>query len=200
MKTLLAAGVAAALLLAVTAVEAQTRNTAPSRFRMAQAYCTTGPCDPFFTFQGGAALVRRARQPKLVSDRKLGNIRINALQRLGGPAIPTHLDAQLSGTTYYGPDLNAACALANTVVSGPLATSTMACSVGITGDANCKGNLFFINFTAPQCSDVSQTIQNPVIEIYEGGFVGVPERKIATAGITILGKSPDCASGGAGCP
>jgi len=200
MKTLLAAGVTAAALLAVTAAEAQTRNTATSRLRMAQAYCTTGPCDPFFTFQGGATLIKRAKQPKLVSNRKLGNIRINALQRLGGPAIPPFLEAQLSGTTFYGQDLNAVCPLANTVVSGPFATSTMTCTVGAAGDANCKGNLFFIDFTAPECSDVSQSIQNLQIEVYEGGFVGVPERRIATAGINILGKTPDCASGGAGCP
>lgn len=200
MKTLLAAGVTAAALLAVTAAEAQTRNTATSRLRMAQAYCTTGPCDPFFTFQGGATLIKRAKQPKLVSNRKLGNIRINALQRLGGPAIPPFLEAQLSGTTFYGQDLNAVCPLANTVVSGPFATSTMTCTVGAAGDANCKGNLFFIDFTAPECSDVSQSIQDLQIEVYEGGFVGVPERRIATAGINILGKTPDCASGGAGCP
>ena len=200
MKILLAAGVAAATLLVITAAEAQTRNTATSRFRMAQAYCTTGPCDPWFTFQGGATLIKRAKQPKLVSNRKLGNIRINALQRLGGPAIPPFLEAQLSGTTFYGQDLNAVCPLANTVVSGPFATSTMTCTVGAAGDANCKGNLFFINFTAPECSDVSQSIQNLQIEVYEGGFVGVPERLIATSGINILGKTPDCASGGAGCP
>ncbi|HSQ01570.1 MAG TPA: hypothetical protein VL049_30470 [Candidatus Dormibacteraeota bacterium] len=200
MKTLLAAGVTAASLLLITTAEAQTRNTATSRFRMAQAYCTTGPCDPWFTFQGGATLIKRAKQPKLVSNRKLGNIRINALQRLGGPAIPTSLDAQMSGTTFYGQDQNAVCPLANTVVSGPFATSTMSCTVGAAGDANCKGNLFFIDFTPAECSDVAQSIQDLQIEVYEHGFVGVPERKIATAGINILGKTPDCASGGAGCP
>ena len=200
MRILLAAGITAAAFLIATGADAQTRNTATSRFRLAQAYCTTGPCDPFFTFTGGAALIKRAKQPKLVSNRKLGNIRINALQRLGGPAIPPFLEAQLSGTIYYGQDLNAACPLANTVVSGPFATSTMTCTVGAAGDANCKGNLFFINFTDPECSDVSQTIQDLDIEVYEGTFVGTPTRKIATAGINILGKSPDCASGGAGCP
>lgn len=200
MKRLVAAGIAAGVLLAVSAADAQTRNTATSRFRMARAYCTTGPCNPFFTFQGGATLVKRAKQPKLVSNRKLGNIRINALQRLGGPTIPPFLDAQLSGTIYYGQDSNAVCGLANSVVSGPFATSTMTCTVGASGDANCKGNLFFIDFTDPQCSDVSQTIQNLSVEVYEGGFVGVPERRIAVAGMNILGKSPDCASGGAGCP
>src|SRR4051812_36348170 len=104
MKTLLVAGIVAGALLAVNAAEAQTRNTATSRFRMAQAYYTTGPCDPWYTFQGGATLIKRAKQPKLVSNRKLGNIRINALQRLGGPAIPPFLEAQLSGTTFYGQD------------------------------------------------------------------------------------------------
>lgn len=200
MKRILAVGIAAAALLAVSAADAQTRNTATSRFRMARAYCTTGPCNPFFTFQGGATLIKRVKQPKLVSNRKLGNIRINALQRLGGPAIPPFLDARVSGTVFYGPDANAVCPLANTVVSGPFATSTMTCTVGAAGDANCKGNLFFINFTAAACSDVSQNIQDLEIEVYEAGGVGVPEKLIGVAGINILGKTPDCASGGAGCP
>ncbi len=195
-------GVAVTLcvLLGVSAVEAQTRNTATSRLRLVRSYCTTGPCDPFFTFQGGATLIKRAKQPKLVSNRKLGNIRVNSLQRLGGDPIPAFLEARLSGTIFYGPDQNAACPLANTSVSGPFATSTMNCAVGAAGDANCKGNLFFINFTAPPCSDVSQTIQDINIEVFEGGFVGTPERKIASWGMNILGKSQDCASGGAGCP
>jgi hypothetical protein len=60
--------------------------------------------------------------------------------------------------------------------------------------------LFFINFTAPACSDVTQVIQDLSVEVYEGGFVGVPEHLIAVFGMNILGKSPDCASGGAGCP
>jgi hypothetical protein len=200
MRTLLAAGITAAALLVVTGADAQTRNTATSRVRLAQAYCTTGPCDPFFTFTGGAALIKRAKQPKLVSNRKFGNIRISSLQRLDGPLIPPFQEAQVSGTIFYGSDLNAACALANTVVSGPFATSTMTCNLGAAGDANCKGNLFFINFEDPECSDVTQTIQDLDIEVYEGGFVGIPSRKIATFGINILGKSPDCASGGAGCP
>lgn len=200
MKIVLAVSIAASVLVVSASADAQTRNTATSRFRMARAYCTTGPCNPWYTFQGGATLIKRVKQPKLVSNRKLGNIYIHALTRLGGPAIPAYLEARLSGTIYYGQDQNAVCALANTVMSGPFATSTMNCSVGAAGDANCKGNLFFINFTDPECSDVSQLIQDLEIEIYEGGFVGVPERKIAVAGMNILGKSPDCASGGAGCP
>jgi hypothetical protein len=129
MRTLLAAGITAAALLVVTGAAAQTRNTATSRVRLAQAYCTTGPCDPFFTFTGGAALIKRAKQPKLVSNRKFGNIRISSLQRLDGPLIPPFLEAQVSGTIFYGQDQNAI-ALANTVVSGPFATSTMTCNLG----------------------------------------------------------------------
>ncbi|MGH7787732.1 MAG: hypothetical protein ACRERC_12740 [Candidatus Binatia bacterium] len=200
MKKLLGAAVAMALVCGVGAAEAQTRGTATSRVRLVRAQCTTGPCNPFFTFQGGAALIKRAKQPKLVSNRKFGNIRINSLQRLGGPLIPATLDAQISGTIFYGADLNAACGLANTVVSGPFATSTMTCTVGGDGSAQCRGNLFFINFTDPECSDVTQTIQDLDIEVYEGGFVGTPERQIANFGMAILGKAPDCASGGSGCP
>ena len=59
-------------------------------------------------------------------------------------------------------------------MTGPFATSTMACVVGAAGAANCSGTLFFIDFTPPECSDVSQVIQDITIEVYEGGFVGVP--------------------------
>jgi hypothetical protein len=200
MKMMIGVAMTIAALLAVSAADAQTRNTATSRLRMVRAYCTTGPCNQFFTFQGGATLIKRAKQPKLVSNRRLGNVRINRLTRLGAEPIPAFLDARMSGTIFYGPDANAACALANTSVSGPFATSTMSCTISSAGDANCKGNLFFTDFTVPACSDVSQAIQEVDIEIFEGGYVGVPERKIAEFGMNILGKSPDCASGGAGCP
>jgi hypothetical protein len=200
MKKLLGAALAVGVLLGAGAASAQTRNTSTSRQRMVRAFCTTGPCDVFFTFQSGSTLIKRAKEPRLVTNRKFGKIRISSLQRVGGPPIPTALEARISGTIFYGADFNAVCPLANTVVSGPFATSTMNCVPGAAGDANCSGNLFFINFVTPACSDVSQTIQDLSIEIYEGGFVGTPERLIATGGMNILGKSPDCASGGAGCP
>ena len=137
MKKLLGGALATAIVLGVgTTATAQTKNTGASRVRMVRAHCTTGPCDPFFTFQGGSTLIRRARQPKLVTNRKLGKVRISSLQPLGAEPIPTALDAQISGTIFYGQDLNAACALANTSVSGPFATSTMSCVVGAGGDAN----------------------------------------------------------------
>jgi len=200
MKKLLGAALMAALLLDLGTACAQTKNTGTSRLRLVRAYCTTGPCDIFFTFQGGSVLMRRAKEPRIVLNRKFGKVRVNALQRIGGPPIPTALEAQLSGTIFYGQDQNAVCPLANTVVSGPFATSTMNCVVGAAGDGDCSGPLAFSNFVAPECSDVQQTIQDLDIEVYESGFVGVPERLIATGGINILGKSPDCASGGFGCP
>jgi hypothetical protein len=200
MKTLWGAAFATALILSAGTASAQTKNTATSRVRMVQAHCTNGPCDPFFTFQGGSTLIRRVRQPKLVTNLKLGKVRINQLQALGAEPIPTALEAEVTGTIHYGSDLNAVCPLANTSVSGPFATSTLACVVGASGAANCNGTLFFIDFTPPACSDVTQVIQDMNVDIYEGGFVGVPERRVATDGINILGRTPDCASGGSGCP
>ena len=200
MKKLLGAAIATALILGAGPAAAQTRNTATSRVRLVQAHCTTGPCDPFFTFEGGSTLIRRTRQPKLVTNLKLGTMRINALQPLGLEPIPASLDAEMTGTIHYGSDLNAVCPLAGTSVSGPFATSTLACSVSASGAANCYGTLFFINLTPPACSDVTQVIQDINVDVYEGGFVGVPERRIATDGINILGRVPDCASGGSGCP
>jgi hypothetical protein len=202
MKKLLGLAIALALLLTGHVAGAQTRSTSTTRIRMVRAQCTTGPCDPFFTFSGGATLIKRAREPKLVTNRKLGRARITTLQRVGvmGPPIPLFLDFQLSGTIFYGNDLNAVCGLANTTVSGPFATGNLQCIVGADGSANCGGTTFFINFVAPECSDVNQVIQDLNIEIYEGGFVGDPTRLIAVGGMNILGKSPDCASGGAGCP
>lgn len=200
MRKLLSAALVGAMIVAAGAAEAQLKNTGTTRMRLVRAHCTTGPCDPFFTFNGGSALFRRAKQPKLVVNRKFGKMRINALTRLGAPPIPVELDARLLGTTYYGQDQNAICPLANTVVSGEFATSSLTCIVGAAGDAICSGPLAFTAFTLEQCSDVSQVIQDITVEVYEDGFVGTPERLIATAGINILGKSPDCASGGAGCP
>jgi hypothetical protein len=200
MRKLLGAALALAVLLGGHTASAQTRDTASSRLRLIRAYCTTGPCDPFFTFQGGSTLIKRGKQPKLVTNRKIGKVHVNSLQRLGGPPIPGALEAQLSGTIFYGQDFNAVCPFANTVVAGPFATSTMNCVIGAAGDANCSGSLFFTNFTPAACSDVSQVIQDLSIEVYEQGFVGVPEHLIGIFGMNILGKSPDCASGGAGCP
>ena len=200
MRKLLGIALGIALLAAAHAAPAQLRNTASSKLRMVHAYCTTGPCDQFFTFQSGATLVKRIKEPHPVTNRKIGKVRINGLTRLGGVPIPLRLDAQLSGTTFYGQDMNAICPLANTTTSGLIATSTMNCIVTGFGDANCAGDLFFTSLVPPACSDVTQVIQDLTVEVYEDGFVGIPEHLLAVFGANILGKSPDCASGGAGCP
>src|SRR5215813_657196 len=200
MKKPVVALLAAAVVVCAGSAFGQTRNTATSRLRLVRAYCTTGPCDPFYTFAGGSALIRRVKQPKPVTNRKFGKIRVNSLQALGPPPLPNTLDVEVSGTIFYGSDLNAVCPLANTVVTGPFGTSTMNCVPGAAGDAMCSGNLFFINFTAPACSDVPQVIQDIDVSVYEGGSIGIPTKRIATFGMNILGRTPDCASGGAGCP
>lgn len=200
MRKLLGAALAGTLIFGASTASAQLKNTGTSRMRLVRAHCTTGPCNLDFTFNGGSALFRRAKQPKLVTNRKLGKVRINALTRLGAPPIPPNLEAEVSGTIFYGQDTNAICPYANSVVSGPFASSTMNCILGSAGDAICSGTLFFTDFTPPECSDVSQTIQDITVEVYLGTFVGSTNALIATGGINILGKAPDCASGGAGCP
>jgi hypothetical protein len=200
MKKLLTAALAGTLVCSASIASAQLMNTRSSRFSLVRAHCTTGPCNPFFTFNGGRAVFTRAKQPKLVTNRKLGKVRINGLTRLGAPPIPPNLEAEVSGTIFYGQDQNAICPLANTVVSGPFATSTMNCVLEASGSAVCAGQLFFTDFYPAACSDVSQVIQDVTIDVYLGTMVGSTSALIAQAGINILGKSPDCASGGAGCP
>src|SRR5260221_9698498 len=100
MRKLLGAALALALLVGAHAASAQTRNTATSRLRMVRAYCTTGPCDQFFTFQSGSALIRRAKQPRLVTNRKFGKVRINSLQRLRAAPLPGSLRCRGVGRTF----------------------------------------------------------------------------------------------------
>jgi hypothetical protein len=204
MKKLLGLAIVVAVVVGAQATSAQTRNTSATRQRLVRAHCTTGPCNPFFTFQSGSALIKRAKQPKIVTNKKLGKARVIGLQRIGvmGPLIPAALDARLSGTIFYGDDAmgGAACPLANTIVSGEFASGNLQCALSVDGTATCGGTTFFNDLTDPECSDVSQVIQDVRVEIYEFGFAGDPTRLIATGGMNILGKAPDCASGGAGCP
>jgi hypothetical protein len=200
MKKLLGAALAGTLLLGASTAPAQLKNTSSSRLALVRAHCTTGPCNPFFTFTGGKAVFKRVKQPKLVTNRKLGKIRINGFTRLGAPPIPPQLDAEVAGTIFYGQDQNAICPFANTIVSGPFATSSMNCVVDSGGTAVCSGTLFFTDFTPAACSDVSQVIQDITVDVYLGSFVGSANARIAEAGINVLGKSPDCATGGSGCP
>lgn len=163
-----------------------------------QAYCTTGPCDPRFTFMRGRMKTAKGRRPSLSPEKwNASQIRIDKLQ---GVEISPSLEARLSGTIVFGNDPSASCPLANTVSSGPFATATMTCRTAGNGNGDCAGHPALINPPPPACADVEHTIQNLEVEVYEGGFIGVEERRIASGGIQVLGKSPDCASGGAGCP
>lgn len=194
------AGLVAVAVLAGSTAGAQTRSTGLSRVRLVQAYCPTGPCDPSFTFSGGSVLFKSATQPDTVAEPKIGGVQVNRLQPTGLDDVPETLDVKVSGTIYYGNDLGAPCALANTSASGPFAEATLTCTVQADGSGFCKGPLLLIDTTTPECSDVSQFITDVQVEVFEGGFVGTTERKLAVAGIAIQGQSPDCASGGADCP
>jgi hypothetical protein len=52
----------------------------------------------------------------------------------------------------------------------------------------------------PDCTDVQLYISEVVVEVYEDGGVGVDAQKIAQNGALVVGKTPDCDSGGSGCP
>ncbi len=199
MKIWLGAAAAVALIASGHVAEAQTRNTTASRIRLVRAQCTTGPCTPFFDFKRGDVQIRAVKNPKPVGDRRFGRVSIVGLDSGLNPGPPT-LDAVVSGTQVFGTDPDADCPLANTQVTGVFGTSTMHCNLSAFNYGRCRGDLFFTSLLPQECSDVRRTIQNFSVEVYDGGFAGDPTRRIATIGALILGRSPDCNSGGAGCP
>jgi hypothetical protein len=200
---------AAALVLAVLstgAAQAQIKGTTAARLRLVRAQCTTGPCAPQFDFRRGDVQLRKVKNPKPVGDRRFGRVSIIGLDAGLNP-LPQTVDVQVSGRQTFDNDPDSDCVLANTTVTGIFGTSSANCNVSAFNLGRCRGDLFFTAippfvspFLAPQCSDVRRTIEDISIEIYEGGFAGDPAHLIATTGIMILGKSPDCNSGGSGCP
>jgi hypothetical protein len=175
------------------------RGTLP----LIRTYCTdtTGPCDPWFTFKRGRMKTAKGRRPSLSPEKwNASRIQIDQLQRLGERPLPPALEARISGTIVFGDDPTASCPLANTVSSGPFAAATMTCRTRRIGDGDCVGHPTLINPPPAACADVEHSIQNLQVDVYEGGFAGVDERWVASGGIGVFGKSPDCASGGAGCP
>jgi len=194
----LVAASAAIALLGVTAAQAQTRNTARSSLRLVQAQCPgmpAGPCAPGISFTGGTAQITRVKEPRAVSNTQFGRINLNGVF----PLPASTLTAQVSGTQIYGSDPDADCPLAGTQVTGLFGTSTMTC-IPQGPTARCRGKLFFTAPTAPQCSDVLRTIADITVEVYDSASVGDPAGLIAVPGMAILGRTPDCDSGGAGCP
>lgn len=196
---LLGAAVAVVSLVLVPTARAQTKATSASRIRLVRAQCTTGPCAPGFDFKRGDVQLRTVKNPKPVGDRRFGKVSITGLDAGLDPA-PATLEAEVTGTRTFGTDPDGDCALESTQTSGVFGTSTMTCNVSAFGLSRCRGDLFFQDLLPPGCSDVRQTIQDVKIEVYQGGFLGVPTKRIATDGMAILGKSPDCNSGGSGCP
>ena len=194
----LAAAVAAVAVCGVLSAEAQVRGTARSSLRLVRAQCPglpPGPCTPSITFSGGTAQLKRVKQPRAVSNTEFGKVNLNGVS----PIPASTLTAIASGTQTYGADPDADCPLANSQVTGPFGTSTMTC-IPQGPTAKCRGKLFFNTATAVQCSDVLRTITDINIEVYDSASVGDPAGLIATPGMAILGRIPDCDSGGAGCP
>jgi hypothetical protein len=186
-------------LFAATAADAQSSSTTASRIRLVRAQCTTGPCTPQFEFKRGDVQLRRVKNPKPVSDRRFGKVSLGGLD-VGLGVFPAMMEAQVSGRQIWGPDPDSDCPLANTESTGVFGTSLMTCALSAFNLGRCRGDLFFTSLLDPRCSDVRRTIQDIAVGVYESGFAGDPNHLVATGGITILGKEPDCNSGGSGCP
>jgi len=201
MKKMLAA---AALLLALGlagAADAQTQGTAASRLRFARAMCTTGPCNPFFNFRSGSSQIKRALQPKPITNRKFGRMRLDGVTSIG-PPLPASLDGVVSGRVIYGSDPDLDCSAAGSDSTQVIGTSSLSCSAGGLGAVKCRGDLVFNAgfLDDPNCTDVQVYVQDLVVEVYEDGGVGVDANRLAQSGALILGRTPGCNSGGAGCP
>jgi hypothetical protein len=200
MRIFLAAAAALAVGVFAYAAEAQTAGTTTSRIRLVRAQCTTGPCAPQFDFKRGDVQIRRVKNPKPVADRRFGKISIVGLDTGLNP-FPPFLAAQATGRQVFGSDPDGDCPLANTQSTGVFAEATsLACNVSAFNLGRCRGPLSFLTLLDARCTDVRRTIEDIRVEVYEGGFVGDPNRLIATNGVAILGKVPDCNSGGSGCP
>jgi len=199
-KMLAAIAVLLALGLAGTA-DAQTKGTAVSRLRFARAICTTGPCNPFFNFRAGSIQVKRAKQPRPLTDRIFGRMRIDGLTSVG-PPLPASLDGVVTGRLIYGSDPDTDCAAAGSDTVQVIGTSSLSCSPGGLGAVKCRGDMVLNSgvLDDPNCTDVQVYAQDMVFEVYEDGGAGMDASRIASSGALILGRTPDCNSGGSGCP
>lgn len=200
MRKLLGAGIAfAACTLGFSfSVQAQESATASTRVRMVRAFCTTGPCAPSLDFSGGSVLLRRIKQPKPLSKRKIGRLQVNGVT---APVLPGALEARMTARFVWDTvDPDGDCPDLGTDSVQVLATSSMFCNPGGLV-AKCSGDLLTpVGLFDPRCTDVRLTLLNINTEIYEFGQVGVDSSLIAVPGMGIVGSSPDCSSGGSGCP
>lgn len=199
MKVIIAvSAVIAVALCAAAPVSAQEVASPKTRVRMVRAFCSTGPCAPAIDFESGSAHVNRLKQPKPLAKRKIGRVRLLGVQ---STPLPNALDAVLTARFVYDTvDPDSDCPDLGSDSVQTLATSSMFCKPQI-DRATCGGDLLTpIGLFDPRCTDVRVTFLDPKIEIYRFGMVGDPSALVATDGISIVGRSPDCSSGGSGCP
>ncbi len=198
-------GVAAAVLMlfcAVDPVAAQTKGTASSRLRMARAICTTGPCNPSFNFRSGSAKFGRLKQPKPMTDREIGKLRLEGVFT-SGPPLPASLDGVVTARVNYdGTDPDGDCAATGSDSTVVIATSSLSCNQGGPTTTSCRGDIVLASgiLDDPNCTDVQLFVTDVLVEVYEDGFAGVDTKRIAQNGALVTGKTPDCNSGGSGCP
>jgi hypothetical protein len=178
---------------------AQTKGTAGYIARLVPEMCGALPCNVSgIGFSRGEARLSSLKQETLTFNSKIGRI---VLQEVSPPQ--TTMQAQLSATLTYGTDPNGDCPQANSQVTvSPWATSSLTCDPPLFEFyAPCRGDLHVTAVTAPQCADVDVVVDNITAEVFEGGFLGDPSRRIALDGLARGGRSPDCNSGGTGgCP
>jgi hypothetical protein len=199
MRTFLKAfALVAIAVLGISAVEAQEVATAKTRVRMVRAFCTTGPCNPAISFSSGGANITRLKQPKPLSKRKIGKIRLRGVQ---STPLPNALDAILTARFVYDTvDPDGDCPDLGSDSVQTLATSSMFCRQQI-DVATCGGDLLVpLGLFDPRCTDVRVTLLDLDLDVYEFGMVGTDSARVATQGVSIVGREPDCSSGGSGCP
>lgn len=199
MRVSFASAIAAAFgMLVVSSAEAQEVATPKTRVRMVRAFCTTGPCAPGIDFESGGGHINRLKQPKPLAKRKIGQLRLLGVQ---SGVLPSALEAVVTGRLIWDTvDPDADCPDAGGDSVETIATSSMFCKQQVT-KATCGGDLLVpVGLIDPRCTDVRFTVQDLDFEVYEFGMVGVDTSKIATQGISIVGRAPDCSSGGSGCP
>lgn len=181
---------------------AQQRGTAGSRMAMARAMCTTGPCAPQYNFRAGWVQFKRLRQPRLLGRRDIGALRLDRVWT-SGPPLPTALDAQMTARVNYAMvDPNANCPEVGSDVTDVVATSTMYCQQSGPTWTSCRGRLILKSdiMNDPNCTDVQIHMSELAIEVFEFGGAGVDSKRIARNGALVTGRTPDCDSGGSGCP
>ncbi len=203
MLNLLRVAVGAVLVLVIAGpVSAQLKGTATSRVRMVRAICTTGPCAPAFNFRTGSTQIKKLRQPKPMTDRDIGRMRLDGVSTTG-PSLPASLDGQITARVNYDTvDPDSDCVAVGTDVTQVIATSSLSCTQKGSTTTSCRGDVVLVSgvLDDPDCTDVQVFISDLLVEVFEDGGVGDDAQKLAQNGILGIGKTPDCDSGGAGCP